>query len=365
MSRQFPRPVKRLVIKVGSSTIANDKMRPRTTLLKALAGQISQARRNGVDVVLVSSGAIVFGMGENGIQKRPSDLASLQGLAAIGQTVMMRKYSHYFSANAVKCAQVLLTWEDFDNRERYNNARNAFKAMLEWGIVPIVNENDTVATDEIKFGDNDKLSALVAGMLNADLLVLLTDVEGLYDMKDGRKMLFSEVAHIDDRIHGAVSGEHDAAKRNTGRGGMSGKLSAIKIATTAKVPCVIANGRMEDVITRILHKERVGTFFIESQEKLIARKHWISFGVKPKGELMIDDGAKHVLLKGGKSLLLPGVTDWTGHFKKGDVVIVRDAQKHELARGIINYSSEELYKIEDKRGKTEAIHCDNLVFSER
>jgi glutamate 5-kinase len=340
-------------------------MKPRASLLRSLTEQICAAKSKGIDVVLVSSGAIVFGMGENGISKRPSDLASLQGLAAIGQTVMMRKYAHYFSTNDVKCAQVLLTWEDFDKRERYNNARNAFKAMLDWGIVPIVNENDTVATDEIKFGDNDKLSALVACMLDADLLILLTDVEGLYDMKDGRKTLFSRVEKIDAEIHSAVSGEHDAAKKNTGRGGMTGKLSAIKIATSAKVPCVIANGRMENVISRILNKERVGTFFVESQEKLIARKHWISFGVKPKGGLIIDDGAKQVLLKGGKSLLLPGIVLWEGHFKKGDVVTVRDTSKLEIARGIVNYSSEELYKIEDKRGKTEAIHCDNLVFSER
>jgi glutamate 5-kinase len=365
MLREFPRTIKRLVVKVGSSTIATNRMKPSAARLRALVEQICRAQQNGTEVVLVSSGAIVFGMGELGMTRRPSELFQLQALAATGQAVMMRRYTDYFGKHKSKCAQVLLTWEDFDERSRYNNARNTFKTMLAWGIVPVVNENDTVATDEIKFGDNDRLSALVATAVDADLLLILSDVEGLYDLKNGEKKLFSEVRKIDVTIEGAVSGEFDAAKKNVARGGMSAKLSAIKIATQAKIPCVIADGKMPDVILRVLNKERVGTFFFESQDKLIARKHWISFGVKPKGALMIDDGARNVLLRGGKSLLLPGIVRWDGHFKKGDVVKVEDIQKQEIGRGIVAYSSEELFKISDKRGKPEAIHCDNLVIFER
>jgi len=350
------------VVKVGSSVIATYKLKPRTAHLRSIVGQICEAMRNDVEVILVSSGAIVLGLGELGLRTRPSDLASLQAIAAIGQTILMRIYTDFFKKNKSKCGQVLLTWDDFDNRVRYTNASNTFQAMLEKGIVPIVNENDTISTEEIKFGDNDKLSALVASSVRADLLLILSDVEGLYDTSSADKKIFEEVKEITQEIEEVASG---TTKKIMSRGGMTAKLAAIKIATHAQVPCVIAHGEAKNVLARVLNGERVGTFFMEKEEKLLARKHWIFFGVKPKGILFVDEGAKNALLKGGRSLLLPGVVSWEGHFKKNDVVIVKDARHQEIARGISNYSISDLHQIEEKKGKPEVIHCDDLVLSER
>ncbi|MDP8213409.1 MAG: glutamate 5-kinase [Candidatus Zapsychrus exili] len=363
MYRKFPRKIKRIVIKVGSSVIATYAMKPRSAQLKSLAAQISVLQRQGIEVVLVSSGAIVLGMGEMKLKKRPSSLAALQALAAIGQNVLMRKYNDFFKAKKMRCAQVLLTWDDFDNRERYNNARNTFKAILEQKVVPIVNENDTISTDEIKFGDNDKLSALVASLIDADLLLILSDVEGFYEIKtDGRKKVICEIKEITKEIERMAT---PSKKKEMSKGGMSAKLEAIKIATHAKIPAVIAHGEIKNVLSRVLKGERIGTLFVEKEEKLISRKHWISFGAKPKGIFVVDDGAKKALLRGGTSLLLVGVSDTQGTFKKGEVVVVSDKNGHEIARGISNYSTGDIQKIEEKQGKQEAIHCDNMVLSKR
>jgi glutamate 5-kinase len=362
MLRKFPRPIKRVVIKVGSSVIATYRMKPEKARLRSLTEQISRAAKNGVEVVLVSSGAIVLGMGELNLRARPSDLASLQALAAIGQTVLMRTYSELFKKSKLKCAQILLTWDDFNDRTRYNNARHTFQALLSQGVVPVINENDTIATDEIKFGDNDKLSSLVSSLINADLLLILSDVEGLYDTSNGDKRVFEEIKEITQEIEGIASG---TSKKNISRGGMTAKLQAIKMATYANIPCVIANGETENVLSRVLSGEKIGTLFVEKEEKGLARKHWISFGAKPKGSITVDDGAKSALVKGGKSLLLPGIVAWDGHFKSDDIVVVYDKEKQEIGRGIINYSVGDLHKIDDKKGKREVIHCDNLVLSER
>ncbi len=362
MCRKFPRVIKRVVVKVGSSIIATSALKPRISLLKSLVDQISSLREKNIDVVLVSSGAIVFGMGEINQKSRPKDVSSLQALAAIGQTLLMKKYCELFKGNKKICAQVLLTWEDFDNRLRYNNARNTFLSLLGRGVVPVVNENDTIATDEIKFGDNDKLSALVAGLIQADLLIILSDVEGLYDSKSSDKKIFGEIKEITREIEEAASG---TSNKQVSKGGMTTKLEAVKMATHAQIPCVIADGQTEDVLSRILKGERLGTLFVEKEERLLARKHWISFGAKPKGVVVVDDGAKDALLKRGRSLLLPGIVSWQGHFKEGDVVAICDQSNCEIGRGIINYSPLDLGKVVDRKGKREAIHCDNLVLGQR
>jgi len=361
MQRKFPRQIKRVVIKVGSSIIATTQMKPRVSLLRSLVKQIASLREKNIDVVLVSSGAIVFGMGEVNQRKRPSDLSSLQALAAIGQTLLMKKYCELFKKRKKICAQVLLTWEDFDNRLRYNNARNTFQSLLDRGVIPVVNENDTIATDEIKFGDNDKLSALVAGLIQADLLIILSNVEGLYNLKSPEKKIFEEIKEITKEIEGVACGTDN---KHVSKGGMTTKLEAVKIATHAQIPCVIAHGQAEDILLRILNGEKIGTLFVEKEEKLLARKHWISFGAKPKGVVIVDDGAKEALLKGGHSLLLPGIVSWQGHFKAEDVVAIEDKGHQPVGRGIINYSITELERIVDKKGKKEAIHCDNLVLCE-
>ena len=360
MSRTFPREIKRVVVKVGSSLIANYKMKPKRAKLSSLVSQISELRHAGRQVVLVSSGAIVLGMGELNEHIRPMDLASLQARAAIGQAAFMRVYSDLFKKNNAKCAQILLTWDDFDNRVRYNNARNTFLSILESGVIPVVNENDTISTDEIKFGDNDKLSALVAGLIHADLLLILSDVEGLYDLKSSGKKVFDEIKEVTEDIQQIASGP-GTNKKNMSRGGMSAKLEAIKIATHANVPCVIAHGETPNILQRILNGERLGTFFVEKEEKLLSKKHWIAFGAKPKGKLIVDDGAKVALLKGGRSLLLVGIVGFDGHFKADDVVVVTDESGHEIARGISNYSITDLHKIDEKKGRQEVIHCDHLV----
>ncbi len=370
MFRKFPRKIKRVVIKVGSSVIATYQMKPRAARLRSLVEQISAVQKKNIEVILVSSGAVVLGMGELNQIRRPSDVASIQAMAAIGQTVLMQRYTELFKRNKTKCAQILLTWDDFDDRLRFNNARNTFRAMLDRGIVPIVNENDTISTEEIKFGDNDKLSALVASLVQADLLLILSDVEGLYDLNSGKKKIFDEIKEITREVERQsfrpIKGVPGSArKKHMAKGGMSAKLDAVKIATHCKIPSVIANGEAKDVLLRVLKGERIGTFFLEREEKILAKKHWISFGSKPKGILVVDDGAKIALLKGGNSLLLPGIFSWEGHFRKGDVVVVQDRRHHEIARGLINYSISDLHKLDDKKGKQEAIHCDNLVLGER
>ncbi len=362
MHRTFPRKIKRVVVKVGSSVIATYSLKPRTARLRSLVDQISQLRRQNVEVVLVSSGAIVLGMGETSLLRRPTELSLLQALAAIGQTVLMRTYVDLFKKNKTKCAQVLLTWDDFDARSRHNNARNTIEAILKCGMVPVINENDTVATDEIRFGDNDKLSSLVASLLNADLLVILSDVEGFYDLQNGKKTIFSEVKEITREMEGLALGTQ---RKNISKGGMSAKLEAIKMVTRAKIPCVIAHGETKDVLLRVLQGERIGTYFFEKEDKLLSRKHWISFGVKPKGKLYVDDGAKAALLKGGRSLLLPGILKWEGHFKSQDVVVVCDKDGQEIGRGIIRYTVADLEETHDRQGQREVIHCNDLVLSER
>ena len=361
MSRKFPRKLKRIVIKIGSSVIATHEMYPSIDRLKGLVKEICLLLDKGCEIILVSSGAIVLGMGELKKKTRDLDLAQIQATAALGQTKLMDTYNEYFwKTNKRLCAQVLLTWDDFDNRARFNNASNTLRALIKMGILPVVNENDTISTDEIKFGDNDRLAAMVASMVKADLLLMLSDVEGLYDVKGGQKEYLDEVKEITKDIESIARG---TSNKQVSKGGMSAKLEAIKIASKADIPCVIASGRTLNVIQRVVEGERVGTFFVEHEEKLLAKKHWVSFGAKPKGILVIDDGARDALLKGGKSLLLPGIYSSSGHFKKDDVVIVKNRQDHEIARGIVNYSSTDLDKIQDKKGKPEVIHVDNLVFA--
>jgi glutamate 5-kinase len=263
MTRTFQRPIKRIVVKLGSSQIADSKMRPKSAQLGALARQIRQLRKQGIEVVLVSSGAIALGMGELGETKRPTELAFLQARAAIGQAALMRLYSELLRKQGLKCGQVLLTWDDFDNRSRFLNARYTLEAILKKGVVPIINENDTTSTEEIKFGDNDKLSALVASLLHADLLVILSDVEGLYD---ANKKVYEEVREITAEIEGIADGTKNT---QMARGGMKAKIGAIKIATHVCIPCIITAGDIKDVLVRLVAGAKIGTYFKEKKEGIL------------------------------------------------------------------------------------------------
>ncbi len=263
MKRIFNRPVKRVVVKLGSSQIADFAMKPRTAQLRSLVGQVGRLHKRGIDVVVVSSGAIVLGMGELGEKKRPKELAALQARAAIGQAALMRTYSELFKKVGLKCAQVLLTWDDFEARGRFMNSRQTLSAILKEGVVPVINENDTTSTEEIKFGDNDKLSALVAGLVHADLLLILSDVDGLYD---ANKKVFEEVSEITAEIEGVAGGTKN---KHVARGGMKAKLEAVKIATHSRIPCVITAGNIKDVLLRVVEGEKIGTYFIEKHDQLL------------------------------------------------------------------------------------------------
>ncbi|MBF0486389.1 MAG: glutamate 5-kinase [Candidatus Omnitrophica bacterium] len=364
MERKFNRKLKRVVVKLGSSLLATHMMKPREASLCSLVDQACDLRDQGIEVVLVSSGAIALGVGEMGEKVRPSDTPSLQAAAAIGQAMLMRLYCDCFKARKRTCAQILLTWDDFADRARFNNARNTLEVLLKRGVVPIINENDTISTDEIKFGDNDKLSALVASLVHADLLIMLSDVDGLYKKEGGQLTeLFREIRNITDEIEGVAGGAKD---KNVSKGGMAAKINAVKIASSADVPSIIANGQTENVIRRIvLDKEPLGTYFFEKEEKLLFRKHWIIFVAKSKGKVVVDEGAKKALLKENVSLLLPGVLRHEGVFKAGDVVAVTDENGVEIARGITNYSVSDLLKQTDKKAKRELIHIDDLVLTNK
>jgi glutamate 5-kinase len=362
MSRRFQRPIKRLVIKLGSSQIADASLKVRTSNLSSLVHQISTLRTKGIEVVLVSSGAIALGMGELKDKKRPARLADLQARAAVGQPLLMHAYHELFKKHNLKCAQVLLTQDDFDNRSRYVNAQHTLDAILTQGIVPVINENDTISTEEIKFGDNDKLSALVATSLDADLLVILSDVEGFHDQN---KQVLGKVQTEGEeyfRVRAMAGGTDNA---QVARGGMITKVDAIYIASAARIPCVIASGSADDVLVRIIGGEEIGTYFVEKEKKTIKNRHWIAFVAKSKGRIVVDNGAKEALISKGKSLLLPGIVRFEGHFKVDDVVTICDEEDKEFARGVINYSVSDLHKIEDKKGKEEVVHRDNLVLSQR
>lgn len=260
MSRKFPRKLKRVVIKVGSSLLANHLMRPHEVSLRSLVKQICDLRDKGIEVVLVSSGAIALGLGELGERVRPSDTPSLQAAAAVGQALLMRLYGDLFKKRERVCGQVLLTWDDFSSKARQHNAMNTLKVLLGRGVVPVVNENDTISTEEIKLGDNDKLSAMVASMVRADLLIMLSDVDGVYQ-KEGSRFTakIDEVRRITDKLRSLAGGARD---HNISKGGMITKINAAEIASSARVPAVIANGQTPDVIRRIvLDKEALGTYF--------------------------------------------------------------------------------------------------------
>jgi glutamate 5-kinase len=255
MTRTFQKPIKRIVVKLGSSQIVDEKFKARKERLNSLAKQISHLHKKGIEVVLVSSGAIALGMGELGESRRPTDLGALQARAAIGQAVLMRNYIESFKKVGLKCAQVLLTWDDFGKDARTMNVRHTLDALLQKGIVPVINENDTTSTEEIKFGDNDKLSALVAKLLHANLLVILSNVEGLLDVN---KKVYKEVKKITAEIINVSKGTTNI---QIAKGGMKTKIDAVQIAREGRIPCIIAGGKVKDILVKTTSGEPVGTYF--------------------------------------------------------------------------------------------------------
>jgi glutamate 5-kinase len=358
------------VVKVGSGLVTNAATGADVDRIETLAADVAKVR-DGRQVVLVTSGAIVSGMARLALPERPRTIPEKQAAAAIGQSALMWQYDAAFKRHGIAVGQVLLTAQDIADRSRYLNARNALNALLRFEVVPIVNENDTVAVEEIKVGDNDNLSAHVAALIDADLLVLLTDVDGLYTADPAQDPHAKKL----DTVDAVTDGIRQLAwNRETGTsvGGMATKLDAAQKAAASGVPMIIARGTEPGVLARLLGGEMLGTYFAPRADRLQARKRWIAFAVPPAGRLAVDAGARKALADEGKSLLPSGLVAVDGEFAAGDVVSVIDAAGAEFARGLVNFDAAEARKIRGAktreiagrlgyRGVDEIIHRDNLV----
>jgi glutamate 5-kinase len=324
--------------------------------MEQLVGQVAEQRRAGKELVLVSSGAVGAGMGVFGQEKRPTDLAELQACAAVGQSRLMAMYEQLFAAHGLHVAQLLLTHDDLQHHERHLNARNTLVTLLQRGVVPIINENDVVSFTELKFGDNDKLSALVASLLPADLLIILTTVDGvIQNFGKANPKTIPVIEQIDRDLEKVARGTDSA----TAVGGMASKIEAARIAMRSGIPLVIASGKKKQVLARVLAGEEEGTLFVAQPGRLKGRKRWIAFFHHPQGTLFVDEGAKKALRESGKSLLPPGIARCDGEFKEGDVVRICDLDGTEFARGIAGFSSTEVAA--RKLQRVEVVHRDNLV----
>lgn len=361
---------RRWVIKVGSALLTNDGRGLDEQIIRALVAQLAALREQGCEVVLVSSGAVAAGVVRLGMSSRPHLLHDLQAAAAVGQSVLVQSYENAFKEHGIVSAQVLLGHDDVIARDRYLNARGTLNTLLGLNVVPVINENDTVVTDEIRFGDNDTLGALVANLIDADALLLLTDQQGLYS-EDPRSNPDARLVEVSD-VHApeldGMCGEGGAL----GRGGMVTKLRAARLAARSGTETIIASGREPDVITRVAVGDNIGTWLRTGKLPQNARKQWLASMVQIQGSLELDDGAVRVLRESGRSLLPVGVKGVHGGFQRGDMVSCRDADGREVARGLVNYSVDETRRIMGSAsteiegilgyaGDEELIHRDNLV----
>lgn len=364
--------VRRVVIKIGSGVVSSESGLD-IARIEAVCQDILDLRQRGFEVVVVSSGAVAAGKGALGITGRPQTIPLKQAAAAIGQSRLMRSYKEAFRPHGVTVAQVLLTRDDLANRRRYLNARNTLMTLLEYGVVPIINENDTVVVDEIRFGDNDNLSAMVTNLVEAQLLVILSDVDGLYDhdpRHDPNARLITEVERITEEIE-AMAGD---AGGPLGTGGMATKIKAAKRATLCGAGTAIINGRTPHNLRFLFDGHELGTYFLPARDPIAARKHWIAFTKKPRGKLLLDEGAREAIIDGGKSLLPSGIRQIEGEFDRGDAVRLCTLDGREFAKGVTNYSSQELLRIMGRKTREietilgykygdEIVHRDNLVIN--
>jgi glutamate 5-kinase len=355
--RTWLKDISRVVVKFGTGVVTDSRKQPDPAQLEQLVAQVAEQRKAGREIVIVTSGAVGAGMGALGLEKRPTDLTELQACAAIGQSRLMALYERLFAAHGLHVAQVLLTHEDLRDHERHLNARNTLVTLLARGVVPIVNENDAISFTEIKFGDNDELSALVAALLPADLLVILTTVDGLIEnFGHANPKTIRLVERIDAALEKIARGTDTPA---TSVGGMRSKLEAARIVTRAGIPLVIASGKKKHVLAAVLAGEDEGTLFVPQPGRLKGRKRWIAFFHRPRGALFVDDGAKAALRERGKSLLPPGVARCEGEFAAGEVVRICDLNGTEFARGITRFSAGEIRS--RKLARVEVVHRDDLV----
>lgn len=371
MSRKNFQTAKRVVIKIGSSLLTAGGQGLNKLAIKAWVEQMAALRQQGIEVVLVSSGAVAEGMIRLGLKQRPKTLHELQAAAAVGQMGLVRVFENKFQQHNLHAAQILLTHDDLSNRQRYLNARSTLLTLLQFGVIPVINENDTVATDEIRFGDNDTLGALVTNLVEADLLILLTDQIGLFDADPGinPQAKLIEEAHVSDSVLDEVAG---GSRSGLGRGGMFTKVRAARLAARSGASTVIASGHLENVISTVMAGENVGTYLLPTIAPLAARKQWLAGQLQVKGRLVLDAGAVKVLTQQGKSLLAVGVKNVEGRFERGDLVSCIDLNGLEVARGLVNYGTMDCTKIVGKPSSefesilgysddAELIHRDNMV----
>jgi glutamate 5-kinase len=374
MRRSDLKNTKCWVVKIGSALLTDDGQGLNREALAGWVAQMVELKKQGVDVVIVSSGSVAEGMKRLGWSSRPKLLNELQAAASVGQMGLIQAYESKFSKYDIHTAQILMTHDDLSNRKRYLNVKSAIETLLEYGVVPIINENDAVVTDEIRFGDNDTLAALTANLISADVLVILTDQAGLYNdnpRENPNAELISEAQVSRKDIEAMASPEGGAL----GKGGMYTKVMAAKRASRSGSATLIASGREENILPKLFNGETKGTLLVPDLEPLTARQQWLAGHLQVKGTLVLDEGAVNVLQTSGKSLLPIGVTSMRGNFQRGEMVVCYDQAGHEVARGLINYSAHEANQIMGKPSNQiesilgfiedeSLIHRDNLVLSE-
>ncbi len=363
-----------IIVKVGTRVLTRADGALNQERVAALAEELHQLIATGRKVALVTSGAVGAGLGRLGLTRRPTELAKLQAVAAVGQSHLIETYDRGLRAHGHHAAQLLLTAEDLDDRTRYLNVRNTIRTLFEYGAVPIINENDTVSVDELRttFGDNDRLAAMVTNCIRAGLLVILSDVDGLYDGDPQNPK--SQVIHTITRLEPAIYDLVRDKATGLSKGGMASKLEAARIATASGENVIIASGRQPGSLAKIIAGEVVGTLFVAQGSSLPSWKRWIGFTVQPRGTVVLDGGARKALVEQGRSLLAIGITEVAGPFKKGDVVSIRDHAGAEIARGLTNYNSDDLAQIKGRKTDDIAailgacpyeavIHRDNLALT--
>lgn len=363
---------RRWVIKIGSALLTDDGRGLDQKAMAIWVGQIAALSKKGYEVVLVSSGAVAAGMTRLGWTSRPKAIHEQQAAAAVGQSSLIQAYEQEFQKFNKKTAQVLLDHDDLSSRQRYLNARSTLRTLIDLSVIPIINENDTVVTDEIRFGDNDTLAALVANLIEADVLCILTDQKGMYDC-DPRKNALAEVIFEMSALSPQLD-DMASSGGSLGRGGMTSKVRAARLAARSGASTVIVGGKLPDVLPRVVNGEIVGTLLYADQQPIAARKQWLAGHLQSRGTLVLDSGAVTVVLEQGKSLLPVGVKSVSGNFTRGDMIVCADEQGNEIARGLVNYNSDDARKIIGQpttkiesllgyKDFDELIHRDNLVLA--
>lgn len=362
---------KRIVIKVGTSTLSHSTGKLNFQRIEKLVRELADLANQGKEIILVTSGAVSAGMDRLGLKEKPKTIPEKQAAAAVGQGILLHTYEKIFGEYGQIVAQVLLTREDSVNRKRYANSRNTLLTLLSMGVIPIINENDAVAVDELKIGDNDTLSAMVASIVDADVLIILSDVEGVFTanpQSDPTAALIPEISDITPEIEDLAGGPGSMR----GTGGMYTKIQAAKIAVNSGVVMVIASGFRDGVVREVLSGSNVGTLFLSKESRLHIRKRWLAFGARIRGSVVVDKGCEQAIVTTGSSLLPAGITEVDGEFEQGSTIRVLNSEGREIARGVVNYGSDDVRKIAGVRTQDiieklgsklydEVIHRDNMV----